>query len=581
MCIIQTFISCLQYKERRAVFTVLRKGRKEVKIRMTEKIDLAGNPFYLTGEQIKWVEDAYQKLTVKQKIGQLFCVMGQDYSIEELTNMAAEQGVGAVLYRPAPSEEIRENYARLDEAAPVPLLKAANLEEGGAGGTAEGTLFGWPMMVAATDDLSMAEKFAQVCAAEGREIGINWTFSPVSDLDLNFRNPITNVRSYGSSLKRVMAFTEVYMKTVQECGVAACAKHFPGDGVDFRDHHLHPTYNSLSSEEWYASYGRIYQNMIDKGLLSIMAGHIVQPNVAMRKNPDLTIGQCLPASQSRELLTGVLREEFHFNGVITTDATIMGGYCMTMPRREAIVASVMAGSDMLVFNTDFQEDYQYMMDALESGALTEERLNEAVLRVLALKAAVCQKVFVQPETDARGWHRECADKAVTLVKDIQHILPVTTDKYSVIRLIVIGKDDIRGKSMTTTAVSYLEQEGFRVEVYEPLRDDLHGSKGLPGDRLTLYLANMETASNQTTVRIGWCPKHALEIPRFVMEEDAVFVSFANPYHLQDIPRIRTYINAYTATEDSIYAVLDKIMGKSEFKGVSPVDAFCGLTDTRL
>lgn len=371
------------------------------------------------------------------------------------------------------------------------------------------------------------------------------------------------------------------MKTVQECGVAACAKHFPGDGVDFRDHHLHPTYNSLSSEEWYASYGRIYQNMIDKGLLSIMAGHIVQPNVAMKKNPDLTIGQCLPASQSRELLTGVLREEFHFNGVITTDATIMGGYCMTMPRREAIVASVMAGSDMLVFNTDFQEDYQYMMDALESGALTEERLNEAVLRVLALKAAVCQKVFVQPETDARGWHRECADKAVTLVKDIQHILPVTTDKYSVIRLIVIGRDDIRGKSMTATAVSYLEQEGFRVEVYEPLRDDLHGSKGLPGDRLTLYLANMETASNQTTVRIGWCPKHALEIPRFVMEEDAVFVSFANPYHLQDIPRIRTYINAYTATEDSIYAVLGKIMGKSEFKGVSPVDAFCGLADTRL
>ena len=105
--------------------------------------------------------------------------------------------------------------------------------------------------------------------------------------------------------------------------------------------------------------------------------------------------------------------------------------------------------------------------------------------------------------------------------------------------------------------------------------------GLSEKRLTLYIANCEHASNQTTVCLNWCPKHALDIPRFLNEEPCVFVSMANPYHLQDVPMIRTYINAYTATEATIRLTIGKLMGKSEFKGISPVDAFCGLPDTRI
>lgn len=544
-------------------------------------INLAENPFFLTESQIRWVQDSRQRLTVEQKIGQMFCVMGGDYSIETLQRMIAEKGVGAVLYRPAPSEEIRENFARLDEVAPVPILKAANLEEGGAGGISDGTLFGWPMTVGATNEEAMVEKFAKVCAAEGRSVGINWTFSPVSDLDINPLNPITNVRSYGTDLNRVMRFTEKFAETVQKYGVAACAKHFPGDGVDFRDHHLHPSYNSLSAEEWYESYGKIYQNMIANGLLSVMAGHIVQPAVEMKKNPGLSFADCLPGSLSPELLTGVLREEFGFNGVITTDATIMGGFCMAMERRKAIPAAIMAGCDMLVFSTDFEEDYQYLLDALKEGALTNERLEEAVTRILALKAKMCFGEYELPEIHAKEWQRECADKAVTLVKDRQQIFPVTASRYPKIRLILLGEDEMEGGSITESATRYLEKEGFAVECYQPFSDELHGTGNLPLDCLTIYLANYQTRSNQTTVRLRWCEKHALDIPRFVNEEPSVFVSLSNPYHLQDIPRVRTYINGYSATASILEAVLEKILGKSEFKGKSPVDAFCGLMDTRL
>lgn len=547
-------------------------------------IDLSARPFYLNEAQIQWVETTLNSLTTEQKAGQLFCVMGGDYAPETLRDMVQQGRIGGILFRPVkPCEAIQADYAPLDTVAKVPLLKAANLEEGGSGGMSDGTLFGWPMLVAASDDEAQARRFGKVCAVEGRRAGINWTFSPVCDLDLNYLNPITNVRTCGSDPQRVKRFTQAYVESVQACGMAACAKHFPGDGVDYRDQHLHPTYNALPASEWYASYGKVYENLIAHDLMSVMVGHIAQPNVAKEMNPDLSAEECaMPASLSKTLLTGVLRGELGFNGVITTDATIMGGYCMAMERRRAIPTSIMSGCDMLVFNTNFEEDYQFILDGLQDGLLTERRLDEAVTRILALKAKVC---FAEPCTEtieAAKWHRECADQAITLVKQRQsEALPMTPERYPKIRLITLGKDNIQDGSVREITRELLEQAGFQVERYDPFADDLHGTKDLPKDRLTLYVANHEQASNQTVVRVNWCPKHALDMPRFVNEETSVFVSLANPYLLQDVPRIKTYINAYTATRTVIELVLEKLMGKSEFHGVSPVDPFCGLPDTRL
>lgn len=547
-------------------------------------IDLKGNPFTLTDEQIAWVRDTLEGLSDEEKIGQLFCVMGGDYAPEILKEMAAEGKMGGVLFRPVkPCEEIRADYAPLDAATKVPLLKAANLEEGGSGGMSDGTLFGWPMLTAATDDAQTAVRFGAVCACEGRRAGINWTFSPVCDLDLNYLNPITNVRTFGSDPDRVQKMTAHYVAVVQSRGMAACAKHFPGDGVDYRDQHLHPTYNTLPAERWYESYGAVYRNLIRQGLLSVMVGHIGQPYVAKEANPDLSDEELsLPASLSKTLLTDVLRGRLGFNGLITSDATIMGGYCMTMPRREAIPTSIMAGCDMLVFNTDFEEDYGYALAALRDGRLTTERLDEAVTRILALKAKVCFETPLTEEVPAQRWHEEAADRAITLVKSLEpEKLPITPERYPNIRLITLGKDEIPDGSIRAITRELLEAEGFTVEDYDPFADDLHGTAALPKDRLTLYMTNYEQASNQTVVRIGWCPKHALDMPRFVNEGTGIFVSLANPYLLQDVPRIKTYINAYTATKTTIRLVIEKLMGRGKFQGLSPVDAFCGLPDTKL
>ena len=407
-------------------------------------MDLKGKPFYLSADEERWVLDALASMDEREKTGQLFCVMGGDYPLDELRALVSDEGIGAVLYRPCPKAELAEKLAAIDAAARIPLLHAANLEEGGAGGISDGTYFANQLGVAAADDEACARRFAEVCAAEGLAAGINWTFSPVVDIDMNFRNPITNTRTFGSEPERVLKNAQLFLDAAQDSGLIACCKHFPGDGVDFRDQHLHPSYDSLTAEEWRETYGNIYKALIDRGLLSVMVGHICQPALSMEKNPALGFSDVLPASLSRELLTGVLRGELGFNGLITTDATIMGGFCQAMERRRAIPSAIAAGADI--------------------AKIVEERL------------------------------------------------------------------------------------GLPTELYEPLADELHGPASLPEDRLTLVVANLPTASNQTAVpavRINWSRKHALDDPRFINEEPAAMISVANPYHLQDAPRIRTYINAYT------------------------------------
>ena len=212
--------------------------------------DLSKRPFYLNKDQIQWVNSTLSHLTLEQKAGQLFCVMGGDYEMDELCRMVKDSMVGAVLYRPAPAEEIREKYRLLDAAAQVPLLKAANLEEGGAGAVSDGTLFGWPMMVSAAADDEMVEKFAKVCAVEGQSAGINWSFSPVCDLDLNYLNPITNVRTYGSDKDRVIRNTEIYVKTLQRYGVALSGGRYRLPGSSFASNVQQPVCAGMVQQLW-------------------------------------------------------------------------------------------------------------------------------------------------------------------------------------------------------------------------------------------------------------------------------------------------------------------------------------------
>ena len=518
-------------------------------------------------------------MSVREKAGQLFCLLGDTYDSRRLESLVRD-GIGGVLFRPVRTKkEICADFERLDSISSVPLLHAANLEEGGAGIASDGTCFASQLQIAASCDcINDMKSFALNCLKEGVECGVNWTFSPVSDIDYNFLNPITNCRTLGSDKNLVAKLAEIYVSEVQRGGIAACAKHFPGDGVDYRDHHLHPTYNTLSADEWRSSYGMVYRTLIEAGLLSVMAGHICQPALE-KEYAGCSFEECLPASLSKPLLTDVLRGELGFNGLITTDASIMGGFCMAMERKKAIPQAIVSGCDMIVFSPDIEEDLEYMIAGIEEGIIPPGRLNDALTRILALKQVVSHDKRTDFGSDGNGSGKErCARNSVTLVKD-EGIIPVT--HFKTIRLTGLGSDDTWDGSLREMLKNEFEKRGFGVEIYNPYEDDLHGIRNLSAERLTVIYAYYPPASNRTTVRINWCDKHALEIPRYVNEEKSVFVSFANPYHLQDIPRVKTYINAYTATKATVQAVVEKLCGESGFCGKSPVDPFCKSGDTRI
>jgi len=577
-------------------------------------IDIKVRPFFLSDEDVTWVEQTLAGMTLEEKVGQLFCPLGFSSDPAVLGQVVNGRHVGGMMYRTGSKAEICATYGAIQKMAKIPLLLAANTEAGGNGLCAEGTSFGRPMAVAATDNAENAYRMGYAACAEGAAAGLNWSFAPIVDIDREFHNPITNVRTFGSDMQRVIEMGKAYIRGAQDAGVATAVKHFPGDGCDERDQHIVTSINSLCAQDWDDTYGKIYREMIEAETLTVMVGHIAQPAKVKELNDQATKREMLlPATLSPELLTGVLRGQLGFNGLISTDATPMIGYLSAMKREDALPASIMAGCDMILFNKDLDEDYGFMMAAVKDGRLSMERLDEAVTRILATKASLKLHQKQQDGTlipnesgldlvgceQHRQWAAQVADESVTLVKDTQNLLPISPEKYKRVYLNVVQKNMSPDDPLVAEWKELFEKEGFEVTVRDrsttveienfmginmtekkaELLHELYRPIGefKAGKDLYVYVANVDNASNNTTTRLNWNVIFGLgdDAPWFAEEIPVLFISVANPYHLFDAPMVKTYINSYNSGSAFNRAVMEKIMGRSKFKGKSPVDPFCG------
>lgn len=559
-------------------------------------INLENKPFYLNLNQMNQVYKVFNEMTEDDKIGQIFCPIGNPCSDDDLEAFIDKYKPGAMMFRALESKQVSHMHEVLQNRSRIPLMLAANLESGGNGICVDGTYFSRQMGVAATNDKKQAYNLGYIAGKEANAVGCNWSFAPIVDIDYNFLNPITNIRTYGSNINTIIQCASQQINALRENHVIPCIKHFPGDGVDMRDQHLISSVNDLTVEKWDESYEIIYKKFIDEGIETIMVGHMLLPHYVKHFNPDIKDEDILPASMSKEVLTDLLRGQLGYNGMIVTDATPMIGYNVALPRSQALPLTIENGCDMILFNKSIDEDYQFIKDGLKNKILSYERLDEAVLRILAtkVKAGLFDEL---PRNDMSvvgcQEHQElayqCASKAITLVKNKEDILPITPDQYKRIRLIHL-KDRMTGgfkeEGSQLSLQTLLEDEGFNVEVYD--YDHLNfyeifetGVSYLKDKYdLVIYLADFDTASNNTVRRIEWIKLMAADAPWFVQDIPTVFISMANPYHLFDVPMVKTYINCYSNNDASLKSVVRKLVGKEEFTGVSPVDAFCGKWDTR-
>ncbi|WP_201305502.1 glycoside hydrolase family 3 protein [Paenibacillus puerhi] len=585
-------------------------------------VNLKAKPFHLSDEDISWVEATIQSMTLEEKIGQLFINLGYRHDPEYLQHMLENYHIGGVRYNPNTSETIYEQNKYLQEHSKIPLLIAANVESGGDGACTDGTLIGTHEQIGATRNPEYAYRMARISGAEGAAVGCNWSFAPVVDINYNWRNPMTMTRCFSNNPDEVLEMSKAYLRGIGEEGFAAAMKHFPGDGIDERDHHLLTSVNTLSCEVWDQTYGKVYRGMIEAGVQSVMIGHIRLPAYSKRLNPSLTDADLLPASLSPELVTGLLRERLGFNGLVLTDASRMAGLTTAMKRSEQLPQAIAAGCDMFLFFNDPEEDFQFMLDGYTNGVITEQRLHEALQRILGTKAflGLHKKqqagTLVPPKSALSvigcGEHleaaREVAARSITLVKQTRPDLPIRPETHRRIMLYVLGDDvqffGIKQQGVKDMIVEELSKAGFDVTLYEtpasrqerakgeaeadgkgPAAVQIFESKKISDftnayDAVLLF-ANVQQFAQENFARIRWSSPMGPEIPWYVTELPTVFVSLHNPFHLYDVPMVKTYINAYAPTRTVVQETIKRIMGDEPFHGTSPVDVFCGMADTRL
>ena len=584
------------------------------------KVDLKAQPYNLTDSDIQWVEETIQSMSTEEKIGQLFVNMGSERTEEYLTNILDTYHIGAVRYNPGKAEEVYDQNKILQEKSKIPMLIAANTEAGGNGACTDGTEVGLEVKIGATNDSKYAYEMGRVSGVEASAIGCNWSFAPIVDINYNWRNPIISSRSFGSDPDLVLEMSLAYMKGIQESGILPAAKHWPGDGIDERDQHLSFSVNSLSTEEWDQTFGKVYKGLIDAGLPSIMAGHIHLPAYQRHFNPGVKDEELLPATLSKEITTDLLRGKLGFNGVVVTDASHMLGLTGAMKRSELLPTSIAAGCDLFLFFNDPDEDFASMMEGYKNGIITEERLQEALERILGLKAKLglhkkAKTEILPPKEEAlakiglpenKALFKEVADHAITLVKDKQEIWPVTPEKYK--RILLVDVKGVQGgfgallggkEKAVDIMKDLLVQQGFEVTIWESteekimkLPEDERGAaianvyaQKRPISELTDHydlIINLANVNPGTVQRIVWpASKGTPDIPFYIHEVPTIFVSVQYPYHLADVPQVKTYINAYDSRKANLEVLVEKLMGRSEFKGESPVDAFCGFVDTHI
>lgn len=561
---------------------------------MGKLVDLKAMPYYLDDEQVAWVENTIAGMTEREKIGQLFFNLfhfeGDSFTGNTMTNkeIIEKYHLGGARYHGGTKEQVQALLNELQSYSKVPMLVAANPEQGANGVCKEGTYIGSGAQCEAAGDASVARDAGYVSGVESVALGVNVAFAPIVDIVENWRNTIVNTRAYGTTADKVIENTLAYVDGMRETpGIINCIKHWPGDGTEERDQHIVLGVNELTPDEWDAKFGKVYKAHIANGVEMMMAGHIALPHYSKKLNPALKDEDILPATLAEEITLGLLKSQLDFNGVVVTDASHMLGMTAAMSRRLQVPTSIAAGCDMYLFFNDMDEDFNYMLEGYRSGIISEERLTDALRRILGLKVKLG---LVQKQTTGTLLRKTeelnvvgcdehlakraaSADKCITLVKDTQHNLPLTPEKHRRIRLFWQGQSDTGGiynpnDAARDTFIAELEARGFQVT----LNDGTARAKGSiekfkAETDAAIFVANVVGYAAENNYRIRWKIPMSTDIPWYVYEVPTVAVSLNFTTHLHDVTMVKTYINAYNDNAENIKQVIDKITGASTFKGV--------------
>ena len=487
--------------------------------------------------------------------------IGAAFFFGEIITEADEMGLDAA----------RKTLAEYIDNADIPILITSDFENG-CGSMLKGlTPLPYLMSLGAADSEKLAYDYGKATALEARSVGANWSFSPVCDLNINKRNPLVNVRGLTDDVNLAIKLLPQVIKGMQDNGLAACAKHFPGDGLDYRDQHIVTTNNTLSFDEWKKKSGKVFEEVIKSGVYSVMSGHITLPSY---QKEIFGNGMKLPATLSHELIENLLKKEMGFDGVVVTDALGMGGFngwYKTMDISQ--IESFKAGCDMMLWPS---ENYvKNMTEAIENGYIPMSRLDDAVTRILSMKEKMGlfkkdNHAIALSEKDrefVKNTQKNVAEKSVTLMRDGADIFPLTTEKYKKIAVIPITHH-IPAFDEGKLLADLLNEKGFDAQY---LKDGIKKTE-TDGYDLILY-----ALFSRPFRPIGFLDFHSTEAQKVAISlqtavDKTAVVSFGSPYFMnQYFERAKTFVNAYSMLSPSVKAFVSAATGETEFSSFSPVE----------
>ena len=543
----------------------------------------------LSPDAERWVEATLRKMSAEEKVGQLLFTTyhgsltpTESEPYKELLREVEKLHVGGfiVATESSPLGVVKSQAYptavlanQLQARARLPLLIGADFERGTAMRLDEGTSFPTAMALGAAGNPKDAYEMGRITALEARAVGVHWVYAPDADVNSNPANPIINTRSFGEDPARVAEFVAAYVRGVEENGALATAKHFPGHGDTATDSHLDLPVIRADRARLESLELVPFRAAIGAGVSTIMTGHLSVPAI----EPDPNV----PATLSAPILTDLLRKEMGFQGLAVTDALNMGGVTVRYPPGEAAARAFLAGADALLFSPVPDAAFTALRDAVASGRISRQRLDDSVRRILRAKARLglhkqrtvnlndLNAHFARPEW--AGEAQEMSDRGVTLLRDVVHALPLDATKPTRALLLALSGDP------EPYPAEDLERElRWRVDSLETIRCDTKFVRAStiklpPLDRYDLAIVAIFVRVSDRKGSIS-LPDEQVALARQVLAagRPVIFLAFGSPYLIEQFPEAPVWLSALGISDVAQVSAARALFGQIPIRGRLPV-----------
>jgi len=527
------------------------------------------------------IDSLLSEMSLDEKIGQLFVVPAfgsftndRDPALLRLKRVISKYHIGGVLFFRGDIYGQAMLTNQLQSVSKIPLWISQDMEFGAAMRVAGTTRITPAMGVAATNDPANAYLKGKVTAREASALGVHQIYAPVLDINNNPENPVINVRSFSADRDIVTLFGQYLINGIESEGVLATAKHFPGHGDTDTDSHLalpviHHDYARLDSLELYP-----FRKTIQNGLRSIMSAHIAFPNIS--DNLDL------PGTLDESILNKILIDTLGFNGLVVTDGLDMQGITDNFSPGEAVVLSLLAGADKMLISPDAMTAINEVKKAVESGRISEERIEQSVRKILTLKKE--HRVFENHMVDLEllsnqintPEYQTVADKiareSVTLLKNDRNIIPVRdVDRLKI--LAVTLADDRSGATGTSFARElrkYHNSVSFHVLDQRTSSEEKTAILDAANDADLIIIGSFIIVRSHQPMQVQ--PEQLALLRQLTsLNKPSAVVAFGNPYVVRDLPGADVHMMAWSADNNQVVQSVPALFGAADINGKLPIN----------